>query len=45
MGKYSRTPASLAKSAKSCGSDLRVHFKNTFEVAAAIRGMSLQKAV
>ena len=45
MGKYSRTPASLAKSAKSCGTDLRVHFKNTFEVAAAIRGMSLQKDV
>ena len=45
MGKYSRIPASQAKSAKSCGTDLRVHFKNTFEVAAAIRGMSLQKAV
>ena len=45
MVKYSRTPLAPSKSAKSCGTDLRVHFKNTFEVAAAIRGMNLHKAV
>ena len=45
MGKYSRTPLAPSKAAKACGSDLRVHFKNTFEVAAAIRGMNLHKAV
>ena len=43
MVKYSRTPASL-KSAKARGKDMRVHFKNTYEVADAIRGMNLEKA-
>lgn len=41
---YSRVPAVLAKSVSTKGSDLRVHFKNTFEVAAAIRGLGLKKA-
>ncbi|CAG9327648.1 unnamed protein product [Blepharisma stoltei] len=41
---YSRSPAVPAKSCSTKGSDLRVHFKNTFEVAAAIRGMPLKKA-
>ena len=45
MGKYSRTPLAPSKAAKACGTDIRVHFKNTFEVAAAIRGMNLHKAV
>jgi len=36
--------ANPAKTAKSRGSYLRVHFKNTREVAAAIAGMNLKKA-
>merc|ERR1712007_43165 len=34
-----------AKSVKTRGSDLRVHFKNTRETAQAIKGMHLNKAV
>lgn len=41
---YSRQPAVLSKSVSTKGSDLRVHFKNTFEVAAAIRGLDLKRA-
>lgn len=32
------------KAAKARGKDMRVHFKNTYEVAHAIRGMKLEKA-
>jgi hypothetical protein len=34
----------LCVASKARGSDLRVHFKNTFEVAAAIRGMQIDAA-
>ncbi|KAF7728300.1 60S ribosomal protein L17 [Apophysomyces ossiformis] len=44
MVKYATTPANPAKAAKSKGAYLRVHFKNTREVAAAIKGMKLSKA-
>lgn len=37
MGRqYSRDPAVAKKSAKAKSSDLRIHFKNTYEVGAAI---------
>jgi len=44
MVKYSRDAAEPTKACKAMGCDLRVHFKNTYEVAGAIRGMPLQKA-
>ncbi|RKP19552.1 ribosomal protein L22 [Rozella allomycis CSF55] len=44
MTTYSYTPESSATSCKASGSYLRTHFKNTREVAAAIKGMKLQKA-
>lgn len=44
MVRYS-TEISGAKTAKARGSYLRVHFKNTREVAAAIQGMSYTKAI
>lgn len=43
MVKYSRAPLNV-KYAKARGKDMRVHFKNTYEVAGAIRGMKLEKA-
>eukprot|EP00005_Dracoamoeba_jomungandri_P002806 CAMPEP_0174250834 /NCGR_PEP_ID=MMETSP0439-20130205/873_1 /TAXON_ID=0 /ORGANISM="Stereomyxa ramosa, Strain Chinc5" /LENGTH=188 /DNA_ID=CAMNT_0015331001 /DNA_START=48 /DNA_END=614 /DNA_ORIENTATION=- len=43
-GKYAREPDNPTKSCKARGSNLRVHFKNTRETAAAIRGMPLRKA-
>jgi large subunit ribosomal protein L17e len=42
--KYSREPPVLAKSCRARGDDLRVHYKNTFEVAACIRGRKLRDA-
>ena len=33
-----------SKSCSSKGNDLRTHFKNTYEIARAIRGMKVQKA-
>merc|ERR1712199_6739 len=45
MVKYAKEPANAAKSCKTKGSDLRVHFKNTREAAQAIKGMHLNKAV
>jgi large subunit ribosomal protein L17e len=45
MGKYAREPTIPAKAVKSSGSDVRVHFKNTFEVAAAVRGWGLKSAI
>jgi len=44
MVKYSREPKVPTKAAKARGKDMRVHFKNTYEVADAIRGMQLEKA-
>ncbi|KQJ99107.1 60S ribosomal protein L17-2 [Brachypodium distachyon] len=44
MVKYSRDPSNPTKSAKACGKDLRVHFKNTRETAFALRKMPLVKA-
>jgi large subunit ribosomal protein L17e len=44
MPKYAVEPKDPAKSCKSRGSNLRVHFKNTRETAAAIRGMALKRA-
>ena len=44
MVKYSREPAVPTKAAKARGKDMRVHYKNTYEVAAAIRGMQLENA-
>ena len=44
MVKYSREPAIPTKAAKSKANDMRIHFKNTYEVADAIRGMQLEKA-
>lgn len=43
MTRYSK-PEPSAKAVKARGSYLRVHFKNTREVAAAIAGMKLTKA-
>ncbi len=44
MVKYSREPAVATKAAKARGDDMRIHFKNTYETADAIRGMNLEKA-
>mmetsp|Transcript_7309 Transcript_7309/g.8005 ORF Transcript_7309/g.8005 Transcript_7309/m.8005 type:complete len:185 (-) Transcript_7309:427-981(-) len=44
MVKYSQEPAVSENSCKARGDDLRVHFKNTFETANAIKGMSVPKA-
>jgi len=41
---YSYTPQNAAKSCKARGVDLRTHFKNMREVAAAVRGMGLRRA-
>ena len=45
MGKtaYFRNP-STAKAAKASGKDLRLHYKNTYETAKAIKGLSIAKA-
>jgi len=42
--KYSRAPENQAKSVFAKASMLRVHFKNTRETAAAIKGMKLRRA-
>ncbi|GAB4816772.1 hypothetical protein N2152v2_003818 [Parachlorella kessleri] len=44
MVKYAKEVDNATKAAKARGSDLRVHFKNTRESAAAIRGKSLVNA-
>lgn len=41
---YSYKPDNLAKSCHASGSYLRVHFKNTHEAAAVLKGMNLKKA-
>src|SRR5271170_2994418 len=45
MVRYAAQSVNPAKSAKTRGSYLRVHFKNTRETAQAINGMTLQKAI
>ncbi|KAJ1917321.1 60S ribosomal protein L17B [Mycoemilia scoparia] len=45
MVRYSSTPANESKSAKARGSYLRVHFKNTHEAAAAIKGRKVLNAI
>merc|ERR1711990_765825 len=45
MTRYSVEAENAAKSVKTRGSDLRVHFKSTRETAQAIKGMHLNKAV
>jgi len=45
MVKYSRQPAEPAKSAKCRISDLRAHYKNTYETARACKGMKLKRAI
>ena len=42
--KYSREPTNSRKAAKARGADLRVHYKNTFEVVRVIRKMNLSFA-
>eukprot|EP00929_Paragymnodinium_shiwhaense_P083374 TRINITY_DN443_c0_g1_i17.p2 TRINITY_DN443_c0_g1~~TRINITY_DN443_c0_g1_i17.p2 ORF type:complete len:186 (+),score=65.24 TRINITY_DN443_c0_g1_i17:66-623(+) len=44
MVKYSREAANASKSCKARGSDLRVHYKNTYETAQALKGMQLKAA-
>ncbi|RNE99293.1 large subunit ribosomal protein L17e [Trypanosoma rangeli] len=44
MVHYSRKPQVSSKSAKAKVSDLRCHFKNTFETANVVNGMPLRKA-
>mmetsp|Transcript_9812 Transcript_9812/g.26066 ORF Transcript_9812/g.26066 Transcript_9812/m.26066 type:complete len:186 (+) Transcript_9812:85-642(+) len=44
MVKYSREAKNGSKSCKAMGVDLRVHYKNTYETARAIKGMSLRVA-
>eukprot|EP00742_Colponemidia_sp_Colp-10_P008020 GILJ01008653.1.p2 GENE.GILJ01008653.1~~GILJ01008653.1.p2 ORF type:complete len:180 (+),score=35.26 GILJ01008653.1:34-540(+) len=41
---YSRKPQVTSKASHAKISDLRVHFKNTFETANVINGMTLRKA-
>ncbi len=44
MVHYSRKPQVSSKAAHAKVSDLRVHYKNTYETANVIRGMPLRKA-
>ena len=44
MVRYAKDPENPAKACKARGFHLRVHFKNTYETAKAIRGMHLRKA-
>ncbi len=39
--KYSREPAVPTKAVKASAKDLRIHFKNTYEVVNIIKGMNL----
>jgi len=45
MVKYSTQPSNPEKSARALGVDLRVHFKNTYEVGRAIKGLELGAAI
>ncbi|TFJ95005.1 putative calcium-binding protein CML36 [Platysternon megacephalum] len=44
MVRYSLDPENPTKSCKSRGSNLRVHFQNTCEMAQAIEGVHIRKA-
>ncbi|KAL7711788.1 60S ribosomal protein L17 [Entamoeba marina] len=44
MVKYSVKPTNVAKTSLARGDDLKVHFKNTFETARAIKGMKVARA-
>merc|ERR1711957_418227 len=44
MVKYTREPSNASKACKARGVDLRVHYKNTYEVCQAIKGMQLKAA-
>jgi len=44
MVKYSREARDKTKAAKAMGVDLRTSFKNTYNVAQAIKGMGLHDA-
>jgi large subunit ribosomal protein L17e len=45
MVKYSRMPAEPTKSAQSKVKDLRAHFKNTYNVVLAVKGMRIKRAI
>merc|ERR1711966_295457 len=45
MVKYSRKPAEPTKSAMSKVNDLRVHYKNSYNVARACKGLKVNKAI
>eukprot|EP00746_Dinoflagellata_sp_MGD_P138103 gnl/MRDRNA2_/MRDRNA2_71820_c0_seq1.p1 gnl/MRDRNA2_/MRDRNA2_71820_c0~~gnl/MRDRNA2_/MRDRNA2_71820_c0_seq1.p1 ORF type:complete len:184 (+),score=50.23 gnl/MRDRNA2_/MRDRNA2_71820_c0_seq1:74-625(+) len=42
--KFSAEPTNPSKACKAMGVDLRVHYKNTYEVCQAIKGMNLRNA-
>ena len=44
MKKTHFLPSNPVKCCKATGKDLKVHFKNTRETAAAIKGMNLSRA-
>ena len=45
MVKYSREAKNPSKACKAMGVDLRVHYKNTYEAAQALKGMEMRTAV
>jgi len=45
MVKYSAEPKDAESSVKAKGNDLKVHFKNVVNVAAAVQGMRLERAL
>ena len=42
--KYCSEPAVARKAVKAQGTNIRIHYKNTFEVGRVLRGMNLVKA-
>eukprot|EP01061_Rhynchopus_euleeides_P007935 TRINITY_DN16_c0_g3_i3.p1 TRINITY_DN16_c0_g3~~TRINITY_DN16_c0_g3_i3.p1 ORF type:complete len:213 (+),score=63.52 TRINITY_DN16_c0_g3_i3:73-639(+) len=44
MVKYCAQPKNADQAALAKGSDMRIHFKNTWQVARTLRGMTLKKA-
>jgi large subunit ribosomal protein L17e len=42
--KFAREPANPDKAVKSCGNDIRAHFKNTYNTARALKGMTVKAA-
>merc|ERR1719329_1851514 len=42
--KFSREPTNPSKACKAQGVDLRVHYKNTYNVGQAIKGMNVKSA-